>query len=119
MEVNNLMGTQLILDKIHSTNRVQDVYGKEYVLNSNIDKEEGKFLENLILENGFKNSIEIGCAYGISSLYICGALQNSNSLHTIIDPFQAIEWNNIGVDQLRKAGVINFRLIEKCSEISL
>jgi predicted O-methyltransferase YrrM len=118
MEITGQNGTKLILEKIHSTNKVQNSDGMEYDLHSNIDKVEGQFLEKLILSNEFSNTIEIGCAYGISSLYICGALK-IDSFHTIIDPFQSSEWKNVGIDQLRKAGVNNFKLIENNSEFVL
>jgi predicted O-methyltransferase YrrM len=119
MEFTELKGTQVVLDKIFRTRKVQDIFGNEYSLDSNIDKSEGLFLQKIILENEFKSSIEIGCAYGISSLFICGALIAKESRHTIVDPYQSTDWKNIGVENLKRAGVKNFELKENKSELVL
>jgi predicted O-methyltransferase YrrM len=93
---------------------------KAFELNSNIDQKEGNFLSKIIEENKYTKTIEIGCAYGISSLFICDALQNSNiPSHTIIDPFQSTDWKNIGVENLRKCNIDFYNLIEKPSELAL
>jgi predicted O-methyltransferase YrrM len=119
MGVTKFNKTQLILDQIYNTNKVYDIQGKEYSLNSNIDREEGEFIGKLIRDNLFDKTVEIGCAYGISSLYICNALHPNASNHIIIDPYQSTDWNNIGIDQLNSAGFNNFKLIEKRSEVAL
>ena len=91
----------------------------EIPLHSGVTKKDGEFLQKIISENKFKNTIEVGCAYGISSLYICAATsQYDNYSHTIIDPFQK-EWKNIGVLNLNRNNLNNFELIEKLSEIAL
>src|SRR5215813_8547482 len=55
----------------------------------NISAEEGRFLQELIRAKRPSKSIEIGCAYGISSLFICEALREVGAKsHTIIDPYQ-------------------------------
>jgi predicted O-methyltransferase YrrM len=119
MEDAKVVRAQQVLDEIYTSNKVQDKFGNQYILNSNIDKEEGKFLKTLIEQNNFQKTIEVGCAYGISSLFICGALKSENSFHTIIDPFQSTDWNDIGITQLQRAGVQNYNLIEKYSEVAL
>ena len=65
-------------------------------------------------------TLEIGCAYGISSLFIClSAEGRCNFSHTIIDPFQFSQWKGIGVNNLKLAGVQNYKLVEKKSEFAL
>lgn len=94
--------------------------GKKYDLNSNIDIEEGEFLKKCIKSIEAKKTIEIGCAQGISSLFICDELKSNNtSHHTIIDPFQTTDWESVGIRNLQRAGFSNFELIEKPSEIAL
>jgi predicted O-methyltransferase YrrM len=61
-----------------------------------------------------RTSVEIGCAYGVSSLYICEALSTlpHPSRHTIIDPYQSAQWRGIGVKNLAAAGfrqMVDFR----------
>lgn len=57
---------------------VVDGSGRSYVLDSNIDPAEGDFLAGLITRYNCRKTIEVGCAYGISSLYIASALEKNN-----------------------------------------
>lgn len=112
--VNNKFVETLFEKKI-----VQDEALNEIPLHSGVSEKDGEFLQKIILENKFKNTLEIGCAFGISSLYICAASsQNENYSHTIIDAFQT-DWKNIGVLNLKRAGFTSFELIENLSEIAL
>jgi predicted O-methyltransferase YrrM len=93
---------------------------KEYELNSNIDQKEGEFIQSSIRDTNSKKTIEIGCAQGISSMFICEAIGDDiGAHHTIIDPYQTTEWESIGVKNLRSNGFSNFELIEQPSEIAL
>ncbi len=108
------------LKEILETKIVSDKNGVEYDLYSSIPNHEGEFLTYLIKNNPINTSIEIGCAFGISSLYICDALSTKpNQHHTIIDPFQTKNWHGIGINNLHKAGFDFYTLIEEKSEIAL
>jgi predicted O-methyltransferase YrrM len=108
------------LEKIFSERVVFDAFGNKYDLDSNVDQAEGAFLLNLLRTYQAEKTIEIGCAYGISSLYICHGIDGSNRpKHTIIDPFQSTEWKGIGVNNLKLAEVNYFELIEERSELAL
>jgi predicted O-methyltransferase YrrM len=107
------------INELFKTKVVSDEAGVSYPLHSGIHQTEGELLHALITENKCSNSIEIGCAYGVSSLYICSAIsQVGNAHHTIVDPFQK-EWKNIGVLNLKRAGFNSFDLIEELSELAL
>lgn len=109
-----------VLDEIYKTETVLDEDGNKYRLDSNIDKTEGNFLKDLILEHKPKNTIEVGCAYGLSSLFICSALSGKQgNYHTIVDPLQSSYWKNIGKFNLERAQIDFFEIIEKPSEIAL
>lgn len=109
-----------LLEDILALRKVNDEHGNTYDLHSEISKAEGEFLYSTILNNEIERSIEIGCAFGISSLYICSALsQKKSQHHVIIDPYQSCQWHGIGVYNLKKAGFSFFELIEKPSEIAL
>ena len=85
-----------------------------------ITRKEGEFLWNVIRENRYQKTIEIGCALGVSSLYICDASsQFSNPSHTIIDPSQTNGWSNIGIRNLQAHCISFFSLIEEPSELAL
>jgi len=109
------------IEKIYSTCSVVDINGKSILLNSHIDELEGKAILGL-LENhpDYKNTIEIGFAMGLSAMHICAVTsERTGAMHTIIDPFQSSNWNNVGVNNLVNSGVSNFELIEEKSEIAL
>lgn len=108
--------------QIYSTRQVLGASGQVHNLEeSEIDAEEGKFLEDLILNDpNVCKTLEVGCAFGLSSLHICAGLtQRESASHTIIDPFQSSNWDSVGVRTLRELGVDFFDLVEQKSEIAL
>lgn len=108
------------IEKIFQSGEVSDSEGKMHRLGSNVDQKEGKFLYDIIRQHGCKKTLEVGCAMGISSLYICAALEGiEDANHTIIDPMQTSDWGRMGVTQLNEAGVTCYRLIEEPSEFAL
>ena len=108
-----------LLETILESNSVVDGSGKTVPLHSSIQKDEAEFISKLIRENGLTRAVEVGCAMGMSSLAIADSLAGEGAFHYIIDPFQKSQWNNIGVDNLRKAGFSRFQLIEDYSEFAL
>lgn len=67
-------------------------------------------------------SLEIGFAYGVSTLFVCDALEDNRraAKHIVIDPCQHSEWGGIGLKNIARAGYehfIDFR--EEGSEITL
>ncbi|CAN5584298.1 hypothetical protein BH23BAC1_BH23BAC1_38580 [soil metagenome] len=67
------------------------------------------FLQKVIEDNKLQKGIEIGLAYGISSLAIVEALKNNNGKrHVIIDKFQHESWGSNGLDLLKLAGLFSF-----------
>jgi predicted O-methyltransferase YrrM len=110
-----------VLDEILRSGVVRDQAGIVYPLRSNVDLCEGRLLSELIeSDSAIKKTLEVGCAYGISSLYICTALSHRSSpKHVIVDPFQRQEWKGIGILNLERAGYRFFELIETPSEFAL
>jgi len=108
--------------EIIKSNKIYIDNGDSVILNSSIDENEVIFIQKLIKLNNSIKSIEIGCAMGLSSLTICDAVRNNDPIlseHIIIDPFQASDWKNIGINNLRKEGFNNFTLFEERSEYIL
>jgi predicted O-methyltransferase YrrM len=109
-----------VLTEILRTRKVYASDGNAFDLHSSIDEGEGRAIYELIRDQTISASLEVGCAYGISSLYICDALSTHKTRHhTIIDPAQSTGWRGIGISNLRRAGFDFFSLIEKPSEIAL
>ena len=94
--------------------------GKKYKIHSNIKLDEGMVLYNLIIQHNLKHTLEIGMATGISSLFIGSAIKQIDGNHIAIDPFQSTQWENLGMMNIRKAGLEKYiSLIEQKSYIAL
>jgi predicted O-methyltransferase YrrM len=118
----NKMRTQTIIDEIRQKRTVTSTDGKTYPIKKHgIDAAEGRFLTEFIASRpDIIRTLEVGCAYGLSSLHIAGALARRPGAHyTIIDPFQNTDWSGIGVANLDRAGVDFYELREEPSEIAL
>jgi predicted O-methyltransferase YrrM len=87
-----------------------------------IDPTEGQLLQSIIAEVQPDISVEIGCAYGVSTLYICEALAKLAQpvSHIVIDPFQQTQWRDIGRRHLAEAGFDSFVIFkEEPAELAL
>lgn len=84
---------------------------------------EGELIQRVIADLKPRTSVEIGCAYGVSTLYICEALASLPDpprRHIVLDPFQSTQWRSIGLKNVRNAGfgaMLDFR--EELSELAL
>lgn len=113
---------QAVISEIRQQRTVSDADGRTYpIRNHGIDAAEGRFLSEFIVERPeIIRTLEVGCAYGFSSLHIAGATAGrAGAHHVIIDPFQSTDWNGIGVANLERAGIDFHELHEQPSELAL
>jgi predicted O-methyltransferase YrrM len=93
--------------------------GKRYPLDPNVKISIGKGLglQRLCRAVNAKRTLEIGCAYGFSTLYfLSGICSQEGASHVAIDPFQNRHWHGIGVRNVRAVGKESaFRLVEELS----
>lgn len=86
-----------------------------------ISIDEGLYLHRLCVDAKAQRTLEIGCAYGYSTLYFLAALKSfPDAKHFAIDPFQRSQWHGIGAEKasaVRMNGA--FQLIEELSVIAL
>jgi predicted O-methyltransferase YrrM len=115
------MGVNPIIDEIYKTRIVHDASGNEYKLSSEVDPSEGDFLFRLITSDvSITRTLEVGCAFGLSSLHICEALRNRpGASHLMIDPKQIDVWHGVGITHLERAGIDFFDIIYEPSELAL
>jgi predicted O-methyltransferase YrrM len=110
-----------VLKEILETGQVSD--GKEILpLAGHMDEREGMLLSKVFEWVRPTTSLEVGFAYGVSTLFICDALANVNqpARHIIVDPFQSSQWRGIGLRNAKRAGYGKFvELREERSEIVL
>lgn len=109
------------IENIYETRSVVGQAGQIHKLHSEIDRKEGAFLFSIIQDDPtIYNTLEVGCAYGLSSLHICAATKDrAGASHTVIDPFQNTQWDGAGIRNLKTAGIDFFNLIEIKSEFAL
>ncbi|MFC1736406.1 class I SAM-dependent methyltransferase [Candidatus Hydrogenedentota bacterium] len=109
------------IENIYETGSVVGRSGQIHELHSAIDRREGAFIHSIINNDStIRHTLEVGCAYGLSSLHICSALRDRDGAsHTIIDPFQNLSWDGIGIRNLETLGIDFFNLMEKKSEFAL
>jgi hypothetical protein len=110
-----------LVDTIYERREVVTPSGERLPLHSEISREEGDFIEAIIRSDPtIKRTIEVGCAYGLSSLRICEALKDrTNAMHLILDPAQSSAWHSIGIANLHRAGLKCFEFLEEGSEFVL
>jgi predicted O-methyltransferase YrrM len=102
-----------VLESILSTATVTDG-SKVLTLNhpefpalpTHVDPAEGAFLQELIADVRPRTSLEIGMAYGVSTLFICEALERArtDARHIVMDPYQRSLWRGIGLQNAERAG---------------
>ena len=99
-----------VLKEILNTQTVKDNQNKIHKLHSNTGELQGYFLQDILKKIKPKATLEIGLAYGISSLFLLEVikeLDNENRSHIIFDPYPDVYWNNIGLLNISKAGYEN------------
>lgn len=70
-----------------------------------VQQQVGEALRELVVAEGAERTLEIGLAWGASTLYICDGLRTTGGSHVTIDPLQEDEWGNAGLAALERAGV--------------
>jgi predicted O-methyltransferase YrrM len=68
-----------------------------------ISPEQGAMLRQLMMDNSVSRSLEVGFAYGFSTLWMLDALRKyPEAVHVAVDPFEKSQWNGIGLNQVHK-----------------
>lgn len=93
-----------ILENIFETKKFINSKNQTIDIHSETRKEQCEYLQNIIRNNNFKKSIEIGFAFGISTLAITEEIVNNGGSHLVIDKFQHSDWNGDGIDLVNQAG---------------
>jgi predicted O-methyltransferase YrrM len=77
----------------------------------------GLNLHRLCLDVKARRTMEVGCAYGFSTLYFLSALRSQEGAsHVAIDPHENVYWHGIAAQNARAVGMDSaFRLLEESS----
>jgi predicted O-methyltransferase YrrM len=110
-----------VLEEILNTRQVSD--GRDTLpLTSFMDEREGVLISKVVESVRPATSLEVGFAYGVSTLFVCEALAKIGmpAKHIVVDPFQFSQFRGIGVRNVESAGYGTFlELREERSEIAL
>lgn len=93
-----------LLEDIFVTGQFTNDDTINFSLHSFTNKSQCAFLQKLIEENKFKQSLEVGLMYGTSTLAITEAVVKNGGRHCAIDPFEKTHWNSVGLDLVKRAG---------------
>jgi len=96
-----------LLEEILQNKSYRNSEGSDIKIHSETSYEQCVFLQEIIKKNNFNSSLEIGLAFGISSVAIAEAVKQNNGKHVVIDKFQNQYWNGIGLEILKKASLID------------
>ena len=92
------------LENIFATKKFTNSKNQIIDIHSETNRGQCEYLQNIIKKNNFKSSIEIGFAYGISTLAITEEIVNNGGQHLVIDKFQNTGWGGNGIDLINQAG---------------
>ncbi|MDX1531538.1 MAG: class I SAM-dependent methyltransferase [Rhodothermales bacterium] len=96
-----------VIERIYRTGLVEDAQGRTYPHDTSaVFYATGKLLYDHVRSARPARTLEIGLAYGVSTLFICQALRdNGAGAHTAIDPLEASEYHSIGLTNVERAGL--------------
>jgi predicted O-methyltransferase YrrM len=85
--------------------------------NIRISVGQGAMMHKLMRAHSINRSLEVGLAYGYSTVWILDALQSrSNVCHIAIDPWEDHTFHGIGLDQVKRLGFgVRFEWIKNFS----
>jgi predicted O-methyltransferase YrrM len=94
-----------VLQEILESAHVTAPDGQRIPLHSHLPEREGRLLQYWLRQYRPSRLLEIGLAYGVSSLFICDTVSAWKTEHYhIIDAFQERDWHSIGMRHLADAG---------------
>jgi predicted O-methyltransferase YrrM len=94
-----------VLVNLLSTENVTAPDGRQLPLHSHLPELEGRLLQWWLDQYRPSRLLEIGLAYGVSSLFICEVVSRWQVHHYhVIDAFQSRAWEDIGRKNLAEAG---------------
>ncbi|MGH7999576.1 MAG: class I SAM-dependent methyltransferase [Brasilonema sp.] len=111
-----------LLEEIYSTKSVKDAVGNSInPFPTATPYDIGIALKDLIQKYNLEKTLEVGMAYGLSTMFICQAHQDKGiGIHTAIDPMQNSVWKSIGLLNVERAGLADkLRFLESCSHEAL
>lgn len=110
-----------ILTDLYDTNQVIGPHGSLQGTKSQVIREYAEALYGLVLRERPAVVLEVGMAYGATSMAAAAALEELGAGRVIsIDPFQSTQWENIGVLNVERAGLAHrHELLDESDYVAL
>jgi predicted O-methyltransferase YrrM len=96
-----------LLEDIFSTNHYTNRRGEKVRVWGYTIRPQCDFLQNIIRDNNFKNTLEIGFSYGVSTLAILEEINKVCGTHCVIDIFENTLFKGRGLELVDLAGYTN------------
>jgi predicted O-methyltransferase YrrM len=97
-----------VAKEILDNRQVVDKQGNKYPLHSDTSLSQCEFIQSVINSIDASVCLEIGLAYGISSMFIGESIcRKPERKHIIVDPFQG-DWSNVGLYNLERCNFSDF-----------
>jgi len=93
-----------LLTSIFETRQFINSKNQPIKIHSETSKQQCEFLQKIIRDNHCKRSLEIGFAYGTSTLAIMEEVVKNGGSHLVIDKFQHADWDGNGLDLIKQSG---------------
>jgi len=93
-----------LLEEIFKTRQFRNSRNETVTVDSETSRGQCEFLQGLIRENGYVDSLEIGFAFGTSTLAIAEEIAKRNGHHVVIDKFEIQSYGGNGLDLVQQAG---------------
>ena len=112
------------LKSVLASKTIIDASGKSHRLHSGMGADEATMIIELCKKANAKKTLEVGMAYGISSMAFSIAhrmLGNTRGYcHVAIDPNQKTQWNGLGLWNVQQVGYDkHVKLVETTSDLAL
>lgn len=117
-----MTGIHELAERILSTGETELADGTRVRADSFIARAECALIYRAVETAEATGAVEVGMAYGVSSLCIADALRRRSESPSLIsiDPHQSTQWRGAGMHLLERAGLSAFvRLIEQPSQLAL
>jgi predicted O-methyltransferase YrrM len=117
------MAIHPVVEEILTTRRVTLADGSAVDAHSFIPRESCDLLYDVVRETRASRAIEVGMAYGISTVCLADALRQTAGAaahHIAVDPMQTTQWGGGALSQVARAGLSDVvELVELPSHIAL
>ena len=112
------------IERLYSDGIVRGEDGTQHsIFPAGITPDRGAFIRDVCISEGATRSLEIGMAWGMSTLFILEALLENGAgrgAHLVIDPYEFVEYHGAGRRNVKQAGLEELAEIkEEASEVLL